>query len=870
MADPELVASLASQLQEHGAIITDHTRDDLLPDFSKATLADRYLFGEESYQDRFATVARTYAGNHARAERIYDAISRLWFMPATPILANGGTGRGLPISCLTANMRVTTPLGLIEICKLREGDEVLTHKGRFRPIVKTATRLSTSDLFQLTVEGALRPLEITGNHPILTDHGWTRVDKIDVDKYLSCIFKDQKLAYARISECKRIRGTTTVYDLQVEEDESFVVENVVVHNCYLNEANDSMRSIADLWYENIWLASGGGGTGSYFGNVRGLGESIGKRGKSSGVVPFFKVVDSLTLAISQGSMRRGSAAIYLPVDHPEILEFIDIRRPTGGDVNRRCLNLHHGVIVTDAFMMAVENGDAWHLRSPHTREIITTVSARDVWIRILTARLEQGEPYIIYGDTVNKNRPPIPTALDLKVKTSNLCTAGDTKILTDKGYVEIQTLAGHDVTLWNGREWSLSRVEKTSDHARMRKVEFSNSSALFVTDDHKFYAVRNHMVVEVRAKDLQQGDQLEAWTLPNRNGIDIATVVSNGTEFKDGPTYCANEPIRHRIILDGVETGNCAEITLPTGLDHLNNMRTAVCCLSSLNLETWDEWKDEPILIEDIMYFLDNVLSEFIETAPDDYAQAKYAAYRERSVGLGVMGFHSFLIKNNIPFGSAMTKVWNKRFFKHIRTQADAASVKIAHDLGPCPDAMDAGLMERFSHKLAIAPTASISIICGATSAGIEPIPANVYPHKTLSGSFTCRNKYLERELIEHNENTPERWEDIAKHQGSVQHLDFLDDHTKEVFKTAFEIDQRWIVELAADRQPFICQAQSVNLFLPADVHKRDLHHIHYQAWRKGLKSLYYCRSRSVLSAGGAQVDLTRDRVDYEECLACQ
>ena len=206
MVDPEIVASHALLLQEHGAIITDRSRDDLLPDFSKATLADRYLFGEESYQDRFATVARTYAGNHARAERIYEAISRLWFMPATPILANGGTGRGLPISCLTANMRVTTPLGLVEICKLREGDEVLTHKGRFRPIVKTATRLSTSDLFQLTVEGALRPLEITGNHPILTDHGWTRVDKLDVDKYLSCIFKNQKLVYARISECKRVRG----------------------------------------------------------------------------------------------------------------------------------------------------------------------------------------------------------------------------------------------------------------------------------------------------------------------------------------------------------------------------------------------------------------------------------------------------------------------------------------------------------------------------------------------------------------------------------------------------------------------------------------------------------------------------------------
>ena len=736
MVTETLTRENAAGLAAHGAVIIDHARDALLPNFSRATLDDRYLQSHESYQDRFFAIASQYGGTASRTKRIYNAMSKLWFMPSTPILSNGGTDRGNKISC------------------------------------------------------------------------------------------------------------------------------------FLNEADDTMRSIADMFYENIWLASGGGG--SYAGNIRGLGEKIGNRGKSSGVIPFLKIVDSLTLGVSQGSLRRGSAAVYLPMWHPEIEEFIELRRPTGGDPNRRCLNLHHGVVIPDSFMVAVEQDLDWHLKSPHTGKTVSVVSARDLWVRLLTARLETGEPYILFEDAIRRHRPEILKILGLEVKTSNLCVAGDTKILTEKGYVEIQTLAGQDATLWNGREWSLSRVEQTADHARMRKIEFSNGASPFVTDEHKFYVIRNNVTVEVRYKDLVRGDQLEPWTLPNRHGIDIATVISNGTEFKEGPTFCANEPIRHRIILDGVETGNCSEITLPTGRDHLNNMRTAVCCLASLNLETWDEWKDDPYLIEDIMFMLDSVLTEFIETTGDDYSAAKYSAYRERSVGLGVMGFHSFLIKNNIPFGSVMAKVWNKRFFKHIRTQADAASVKFAHELGPCPDAAEAGVMERFSHKLAIAPTASISIICGATSAGIEPIPANVYPHKTLSGTFTCKNKYLEKRLEEYGQNTDEVWTDIAKHHGSVQHLDFLSDDEKEVYKTAMEIDPRWILEHAEDRTPFICQAQSVNLFLPADVHKRDLHHLHFMAWKKGLKSLYYCRSNSILSASGLHTATTQNRVDYEECLACQ
>ena len=521
-------------------------------------------------------------------------------------------------------------------------------------------------------------------------------------------------------------------------------------SCFLNEASDSLEGIVGLWNENVWLASKGGGIGSYWGNLRSIGENVGRNGKTSGVIPFIRVMDSLTLAISQGSLRRGSAAVYLPVWHPEIEEFIEMRRPTGGDPNRKALNLHHGILVSDAFMRAVEADEDWALVSPKDRAHIRTVSARGLWIRILTARMEQGEPYIIYSDHVNSARPDHHKLAGLEVKTSNLC----------------------------------------------------------------------------------------------------------------------------------------AEITLPTGIDQHGKQRTAVCCLSSLNLETWFDWKDHPLFIEDVMRFLDNVLQDFIDRAPDDMARAKYAASRERSVGLGVMGFHSFLQANGVPFESVIAKVWNTRMFRHIRTQADAASRLLAEEKGPCPDAADFGVMERFSHKLAVAPTASISIITGATSPGIEPIAANVFLQKTLSGSFTVRNRHLQRLLAAKGRDTDEVWSSITLTKGSVQHLDFLTQDEKDVFKTAFEIDQRWVVEHAADRTPFICQSQSVNLFLPADIHKRDLHQIHLLAWRRGLKSLYYCRSLSIQRADTVSDMLNKSDIlerdvalppvrhaeptNYEECLACQ
>ncbi len=608
---------MVTQVNAKFSIKINKKRDDLLTNFGKAVLKDRYLLAGEDFQDLFARVASYYADDAKSAQQLYTYISKLWFMPATPILSNGGTDRGMPISC------------------------------------------------------------------------------------------------------------------------------------FLNETDDSLEGIVYLWTENVWLASRGGGIGSYWGNVRSINEVIKGKGTSSGIIPFIKVIDSMTLAISQGSIRRGSAAIYLPIDHPEIEEFIDLRRPTGGDINRKALNIHHGIAITDIFMQAVENDQYFPLISPVTKEIIREVKARALWVKLITSRIETGEPYILFIDSINKYIPQHHKKLGLHVKTSNLCS----------------------------------------------------------------------------------------------------------------------------------------EITLPTGIDHLDKVRTAVCCLSSVNLEYFDDWQNDLEFIPTIMRFLDNVLEDFIIKAPSTMQRAKYSAMRERSVGLGVMGFHSFLQLKNVPIESVMAKVWNNQIFEHIHKEVDRASIILSDERGACLDAAEVNSKERFSNKTAIAPTASISIIAGNSSPGIEPFAANSFVQKTLTGSFNVRNKYLEKLLSIKGFNNEQVWSSVTTHEGSVQHLTFLSSHEKDVFKTAYEIDQNWLIDLAADRTPYISQSQSLNVFLAGNVSKMYLNNIHFRAWKKGIKSLYYCRSTSIQRADKVShnvkktdfqdVEKNIDKKEevlskYDECLACQ
>lgn len=585
----------------------DYTRDKLLSEFSFKTLEDRYLIdGERSPQDAFARAAEAFASNDAHAQRLYDYASRLWFMFSTPVLSNGGTDRGLPISC------------------------------------------------------------------------------------------------------------------------------------FLNYVEDSRGGITGHYTENAFLSSVGGGIGGYWGDVRSVGSKTSKGSESTGVIPFMKVVDAEMLAFSQGITRRGSYAAYLDISHPEVEEFLDMRKPTGGDVNRKSVNLHHGVILSDKFMEVIENAtkiegfdDSWDLIDPNTKQVKKTVSAKTLWVKLIQNRVETGEPYIMFGDTVQNALPDFQKELGLTVNQSNLCS----------------------------------------------------------------------------------------------------------------------------------------EITLPT-----NEERTAVCCLSSVNLEEFDSWSEDPLFIPDLVEMLDNVLTYFIENAPPELAKAVYSAANERSIGLGAMGFHAYLQRHNIPFEGVMAKVTNTRIFRHIKSEAVRATEELGRVRGSCPDAGDRCV--RNAHLLAIAPNASSSIICGNTSPSIEPYRANAFTQKTKSGSSLLKNEYLEHALQELEMDTPEVWKSILTNGGSVQHLDFLDELTKEVFKTAVEIDQRWVVELAADRQEFICQSQSLNLFFPANVSKLELHAVHMMAWKKKVKTLYYLRSEAYKRAENVSDEVLRQRIfesmDEEGCIACE
>lgn len=585
----------------------DYSKDKLLDEFAHATLRDRYMIpGENSPQEAFARAAETFADDDDHAQRLYDYVSNLWFMFATPVLSNGGTRRGLPISC------------------------------------------------------------------------------------------------------------------------------------FLNYVDDSREGITDHFTENAFLSSFGGGIGGSWSDVRSIGVKTSKGSESTGVIPFIKVVDAEMLAFSQGVTRRGSYAAYLHMSHPEIEEFLDGRKPTGGDTNRKYLNLHHGIVIPDSFMELIHRAtkednfdDSWDLIDPHTQSVVKTVSARALWVKILQNRMETGEPYLMFEDAVNNDLPDFQKRKGLRVHHSNLCS----------------------------------------------------------------------------------------------------------------------------------------EITLAT-----DEERTAVCCLSSVNLEYYDEWSKHPSFIPDLIRMLDNVLEYFIKHAPSQLEKAKFSAMRERSIGLGAMGFHAYLQKNKIPFESAMASFANVEMFDWIKEKADETTRVLATERGACPD--DDTCTVRNAHLLAIAPNASSSILCGNTSPSIEPYRANAYTQKTKTGSNLVKNKFLDyilRDKTNSEDEYAEAWRSIIANKGSCQHLDILDELEKDVFKTAVEINQAWVVEHASVRQEMICQSQSVNLFFPPDVNKGDLHNVHMLAWAKNLKTLYYLRSEAISRADNVASQAKREIIfENQDCLSCE
>jgi ribonucleoside-diphosphate reductase alpha chain len=512
-------------------------------------------------------------------------------------------------------------------------------------------------------------------------------------------------------------------------------------SCFLNYMEDSAEGLVDTLSETNWLSMLGGGVGVHLG-IR------ASDSKSTGIMPHLKVYDASSLAYRQGKTRRGSYAAYLDISHPDIIQFLEMRKPTG-DQNLRCLNLHHGINITDDFMKIIEqcmldpkSDDSWHLKDTKTGAVRETVSAKELWQRILEMRMQTGEPYLCFTDTANKALPQWLKDQDLKINGSNLCT----------------------------------------------------------------------------------------------------------------------------------------EIFLPTSRE-----RTAVCCLSSLNLEYFDDWKNDKHFISDVAEMLDNVLQYFIDNAPDSISRARFSASQERSIGVGALGFHAYLQKTKLPFESALAKSANMRMFKHIKRELDSANSELAAKRGPCPDAAKSGLNLRFSHTMAVAPNASSSLIMGNTSPSIEPYRANVFRQDTLSGASVHKNRFLDKILQEKctqlGLDVSEVWASIIANDGSVQHLDWLEDDVKDVYKTAVEIDQRWIIELAADRQEFIDQGQSVNVFFRPDVNVKYLHAIHFMAWKQDLKSLYYCRSDKLRKADRVGQKVERKKIEEEidlkkvvegdECLAC-
>lgn len=820
-------------------------------------------------------------------------------------------------------------------------------------------------------------------------------------------------------------------------------------SCFLTFVPDSVRGLISHTEELRMMSVMGGGVGGHWSSVRSVSN------KSPGPIPFLKTVDADMVAYRQGSTRKGSYAAYLDISHPDVIEFLNMRLPTGGDTNRKCYNLNNALNVTDDFMEAVLKGESWDLLDPSDGSVRDTLDARDLWQRILKVRFKTGEPYLNFIDEANRHLPEPLKEKGLRINGSNLCVRGDTFLLTRKGYFPIESLEGQEVEVWNGECWSATTVRKTGENQALLEVVLDNGSVLHTTPYHKFYDDKGR---EVRAEDLKEGDRLLKFEMPvvldlkgewdnayacgfftgdgtynhvqqplsylygrkksllskvatplsvvyesasedrlivkhdrsevkekyevplsqslrtrvqwlsglldadgcvSRNGSnqslqlastnrdflsDLALMLntlgvqpkikffcpervvdfgedkggsykckeawrilinSNDTqkllelglethrlklvkhtpqrsasrfvrvvsvsESDSADTYCFTEPKKNMGVFNGVLTGNCNEIHLPTGED-----RSAVCCLSSLNVEHFDAWK-ETTIVEDLIEFLDDVLEYFIENAPESLSRAISSAKKERSLGLGTMGFHSYLQSKGVPFESVFAVSANRKIYSTIKKKALIATRALAEKRGEYLDGEGSGV--RNSHLLAIAPNANSAIILN-TSPSIEPWKSNAFTYRTRAGSFLQVNEHLLNLLQKKKEGMGESdsWVDeqiseVILNQGSVQHLDYLSDLEKEVFKTAFELDQMWVVEHASVRQEWVCQGQSVNLFFPAGSDANYVNAVHLSAYKKKLKGLYYLRTNAGVTGEKVSEKVERKALkDYQidECMSCQ
>lgn len=895
----------------------DSSRDNLLTPFGAKTMKERYSLPGETPQETYARASAAFGSNQEHAQRLYEYASKHWFGYASPVLANGGTKRGLPISC------------------------------------------------------------------------------------------------------------------------------------YLNFVADDSQSIVEHFAEQSALSRNGGAVGAYWGDLRGNKTETSKGSASTGPIPFLKVADSQVLAWAQGKTRRGAYAAYMDISHPQIEEFIGLRKPTGGDENRKCLNSFQAVCIPDAFMDALVADEKWDLVDPHTKIVTKSVKARDLWVQILNLRCGpgRGSPYIFWSDTVDRAFPEALKKQGLKCRHSNLCVAPETRILTDTGHEEIKSLVDEEVRVWNGSEFSSVVVRKTGENQTLITVRFSNGAKLECTPYHKFYVQNTHhsRPREVRAADLMEGDRLIKWedtpvideageafqtnfgylngffsgdgtyaqdkpliwlygekkeleplfpvpkwrsdqpnqdrvglyygnkynregafwpkftvpyeinlsgrldwfaglcdadgtiarngdnqalqlcsvekdfleevrlmlqtmgvqatvrpahdegmrlmpdgkggsqeyfcrqtyrllinsndlqTLldigfspkrlkiekhkPQRNASRFVTVESVEDEGRVDDTYCFTEPKKGMGVFNGILTGNCSEITLAAREDY-----TSVCCLSSVNIAKYDEWGDDEQFIPDLIEMLDNVLTVFEREAPEELWRAKRSVQMERSIGLGAMGWHTYLQQNMIPWESEEAVGLIHQVHKEILMEARDTSQRLAKERGE-PEGLK-GTGWRNAHLIAIAPTAKNSILCGEVSEGIQPLEANAFARDTDMGSSIWKNPSLLK-LIPETET--ETWKSIVQNQGSVQHLDCLTSEQKEVFKTGVELDQMWVIRHAVERQKWVDQAQSVNLFFEEEAPINYVNRVHMAGFKGGLKTLYYVRVKAKARAESTVQEVVRE-----------